>query len=505
MKRLLKPSILLFLIIAISGCAGMRFERVIPFAAVVPVDTLDRFFYKEAWFGLVFTGERVGFTHYKVSKIEDGLYEIFAEGHLHIRFMGVDQRISIMSWDTVDARLRLVSMRWEERLGKKFKKVVGRVENGVFNAQITVAGATTKRSYPLKEALYPEVALEFYPVFNGLIEGKEYSYLIFNAEHVVLTRATQKVGYLMKNPDLFAGAGYKVVSRVAGVKSTSWVSPKGLTLLERTVGGVLIRYPESERVAKGYLASAALSKKELVLNISRIKTDRDIPCPRETTLLSVEISGLKEKMDAITDGRQTAQVAEETTRFFVDINSSSDLAGKIDEKERIIYVLPTPSVESDNPEIKAKAEEIARGAETESELVDRLARWVDRNVINSYEDSFSALAVLKDRKGECQAHTLLYTALARALNLPTRVVSGLVYLEDRGFLYHAWAETYAEGRWRAVDPTFGQLTADATHIKLTQGPDFFASLKISELIGNIKIKVVSSEPRCQEKKEGPGS
>ena len=104
-------------------------------------------------------------------------------------------------------------------------------------------------------------------------------------------------------------------------------------------------------------------------------------------------------------------------------------------------------------------------------------------------DSFSALEVLHTRKGECQAHAMLYTAMARAAGVPTRLAGGLVYMEGMGFLYHAWAESYADG-WVSVDPTFNQVGVDATHIKLVEGRDWISLLQLGKVVGQIRAEII---------------
>ena len=81
--------------------------------------------------------------------------------------------------------------------------------------------------------------------------------------------------------------------------------------------------------------------------------------------------------------------------------------------------------------------------------------------------------MLARHAGDCSEHTLLLVALARAAGLPARELSGLVYASDfeQRFVWHAWAEVAVDGRWWAVDPTFGQVPADATHIKLGSDRD----------------------------------
>ena len=68
-------------------------------------------------------------------------------------------------------------------------------------------------------------------------------------------------------------------------------------------------------------------------------------------------------------------------------------------------------------------------------------------------------------------NALLFTALARALEIPCRMVIGLVYAGDtlRAFSPHAWNEVVIDGYWIPVDPTWDQTTIDATHLRFPAG------------------------------------
>jgi hypothetical protein len=111
---------------------------------------------------------------------------------------------------------------------------------------------------------------------------------------------------------------------------------------------------------------------------------------------------------------------------------------------------------------------------------------VYNNLEKELVDTVTALDALHERRGECQSHTYLYTALARAAGIPTRIVNGLVYSKEyAGFLYHAWPEVYV-GEWRALDPTFGQSVVDATHIKLTEGAKD-GPFGLMEFVGKVEI------------------
>jgi transglutaminase-like putative cysteine protease len=79
----------------------------------------------------------------------------------------------------------------------------------------------------------------------------------------------------------------------------------------------------------------------------------------------------------------------------------------------------------------------------------------------------------------------LFTALARAAGIPSKIAVGLTY-KDRFFYYHAWPEFYA-GKWIAADPTLGQFPADAGHIRLVTG-DLDRQIQVLSVINKIRIE-----------------
>jgi len=103
--------------------------------------------------------------------------------------------------------------------------------------------------------------------------------------------------------------------------------------------------------------------------------------------------------------------------------------------------------------------------------------------------------VLQTKQAECQGHAFLYTAFARSLEIPTRVVNGLVYSEQfKGFLYHSWSESLVDDRWQAVDPMFDQPAADATHITVVEGESAADLLPLIDWVGKVRIRIMAVEP-----------
>ncbi len=83
--------------------------------------------------------------------------------------------------------------------------------------------------------------------------------------------------------------------------------------------------------------------------------------------------------------------------------------------------------------------------------------------------------------------------LARSLGLPTREVTGLLYLGDdiRAFGGHAWNEVALDGYWQPVDATWGEVDINATHILL--GPRTGDGASAEALFGGYSFKLLDLE------------
>ncbi|KPK03300.1 MAG: hypothetical protein AMS20_10880, partial [Gemmatimonas sp. SG8_28] len=154
------------------------------------------------------------------------------------------------------------------------------------------------------------------------------------------------------------------------------------------------------------------------------------------------------------------------------------------------YLAPEPLVQSDDPRIQAQARQLQDRYRRPEDFARRLTEWVYDNLDKRVTMSVpSAVEVLESRRGDCNEHTVLYVALARAAGLPARTAAGLVYV-DGSFYYHAWPEVYLDG-WVAVDPTLGQFPADAAHLRFVIG-GLARQVELIRLIGRLELEVLGA-------------
>jgi transglutaminase-like putative cysteine protease len=148
----------------------------------------------------------------------------------------------------------------------------------------------------------------------------------------------------------------------------------------------------------------------------------------------------------------------------------------------------TPLIQAGDARIIAAARAAVGDTRDPRAAAERLNAWVYEALAKDITLSVpSALQVLEARQGDCNEHTVLYVALARALGLPARTAVGLVHIRGR-FYYHAWPEVWL-GEWTAVDPTLGQFPADASHLRFLVG-GLARQAELIRLIGRLQLEVV---------------
>lgn len=478
------PALLIFL----SGCAGQYFRDAGSPPLEAPRYSLASLPQPEYWTGVVFNGAKVGFSHTRVSSAGGGLYELHGEAVLRFRFLGYEKRVQIRSHDTVDANARLVRFAYHYVLDSTEQDVSGEVREGKIRYKISTGGRPAEeRENVTAESVYPSGALGLLPVLEGLSVGREFQWLIFNGETQGIDQARQRI-LAYEASDLFEGRAFKVQTDMLGLHSTTWIDERGLPVLELGLNGVIVSALEEERTAKSYLTSAALNKDEVLVSWSLIKSPLPLADPRRAKYLKFALLDPGPTRAPLSDSRQ--HCTHSAADWVCEIDADRAVAEDGASQEAL---LPSSTVQSGDPMIRKLARSIAGQRVSANEKIDVVLAWLDQNIAKEAIDTFSALDVLDARRGECQGHAYLYAALMRALDVPTRVVNGLVYSpEYEGFLYHTWAESLVDGGWREVDPTFNQSRADATHIALVRGETLAGLTPLIDWVGNTRIRVLEA-------------
>lgn len=171
-----------------------------------------------------------------------------------------------------------------------------------------------------------------------------------------------------------------------------------------------------------------------------------------------------------TTGEQRLTFAEGTATLTVCADCGPGLA--TDPAALAAARQPTAWIQSRDPAIQALADPVRFRAYSDDRRMELLVQIAERQLRGiDFAGHFSAVEAIARRRGDCTESAVILAALGRALGIPTKVASGLVYSRSTYhgasniFLPHSWVLAYVGGRWRSYDSALGAF--DASHIALT--------------------------------------
>lgn len=147
---------------------------------------------------------------------------------------------------------------------------------------------------------------------------------------------------------------------------------------------------------------------------------------------------------------------------------------KIKTKKVDAFLQPEFGIEADDEAIRAFAEEL-RGKEKDAvAIVTKFRDWVNANMTGSLGVGLAgAKEVFTNRTGDCTEHSVLLVAMLRAVGVPSRTVTGIVYApREQALGGHMWVEVYLDG-WYPVDAALDMAETDPGYLKTGEGLAIF--------------------------------
>jgi transglutaminase-like putative cysteine protease len=462
---------------------------------------LGRYGSSAAWRGIYYRGEKIGFTVSQTVKTADG-FDLEETGRLQMAPLGATTAATIRTTAHVDAAFTLRAFEFSLDPGTGPIEVHGRVDGRRLTLDVkTVSGTRSEeRELPEPPALSLNISRRL--ANGGLVPGARYQWTIFDPATLRNAPVTVAVG----RREIVHGGGvtpipaFRVEMEFAGLSTTSWITDTGEVVREESPLG-LITVRESPEQARAMAVSGRMRVDLLAASAVVPSMRNPIGEPRDVISMRVRMGGVSLAAPDM-DG-----VNQHVDGDVLELVDPQSLRPQRADPDAARFLAAETFIESDAPEIIAEAAIAVRGATGSRARAEALTRYVNALLDKKPTVSLpSAREVLRTKVGDCNEHTALYVAMARAVGIPARIAVGLVYIHG-AFYYHAWPEVYLEegsglraagssvappGLWLSVDPTLNQFPADATHLRLARG-GLDKQAAIIPLIGKLTIDVLDVE------------
>jgi hypothetical protein len=479
------------------------------------------------WRGVYYRGEKIGFTVSQTVPKDEG-YDLEEDGRLQMSLLGATTAATLRTTAHVDKNFTLHAFEFSLDPGTGPIEVRGRIDGHRLSLEVKTPSGTRSEVRELDEPPALSLNISRRLANGGLVVGARHHWTMFDPATLRNSTVNIEVG----RRELVRGAGaapipaFRVEMEFAGLRTSSWITDTGEVVREESPLG-LITVRESADSARAMAVSRSMQVDLLQAAAVAPRMRTPIPEPRDVRLMRIRLGG------ADVSGADLDGGAQRVIDGVLELRDPRDLKAERADPDAARYLAAEAFIESDAPEIIAEAAKAVNGITGTRARAERLTRYVNALLEKKPTVSLpSAREVLRTKVGDCNEHTALYVAMARALGIPARIAVGLVYIHG-AFYYHAWPEVYIQeglgigdqgleghrdqglgigdqglggqraqglggqraqglGLWLPVDPTLNEFPANATHLRLARG-GLDKQTAILPLMGRLTMDVLDVE------------
>ncbi len=453
--------------------------------------------FADSWMLIKFKEATIGFSHMQVEMDEKNpsqRYRITSRTTLTLNLGGEQQLVNVSSVSRLDPMQRLISFEFSLAARQYAMSIDGLRKDGErFRVRVKSSGGTFTSMVRI-----PDDAIIYSPMtmmsLGRMKPGETVKLKTFDPMNVgkdgapiaeIFVKALRKEKFSWSTNSTEATV---LTVTYQGMDMTTWIDAQGQILREDTPFGWSMVASTAEEAVRNDKTSGRGGDLLTAMGVPVQGTIRDTEACRE---LRVQLHGLHFSISDVASARQQVEMGSNATAIVTLRAGARDADKPLSDLERADGLASTTFIQSSVPEMKSKAAEITRGLTNDFDKALAIKNWVYKNLKKELAVSIpSALDVLKQREGDCNEHTYLYVALARAAELPSQVRVGIVY-KDGEYYYHAWPAVFV-GHWLELDPTLNYDQLGTRHITLLQG-ELSSQIKLMSALGQLRVEILDQK------------
>ena len=268
---------------------------------------------------------------------------------------------------------------------------------------------------------------------EGLVAGSTHRWSVFDPATLKNAPVTVTVG--AREVVRVAAASIpaaRVEMEFPGLRTTAWVTDTGEIVREESpLGFITVRETPERARALAVPGSIRQDLLEAAAVVPAIATTNRLMWSLDD---GRNVRGITLRVDgADLSSPELQGVGQRVTNNVIEIHDANTITSSAAPADLDRYLVPEPLLESDDPDIRAAAIEATSGVADPRARAEALTRYVSATVQKKPTVGLpSASEVLRTKIGDCNEHTALFVAMARAIGVPARIAVGLSFVKGAG-------------------------------------------------------------------------
>lgn len=347
----------------------------------------------------------------------------------------------------------------------------GKVEEQILSVETKQFGTTVKNQYPLQKDMIFSVAGEVW-IRQNLRDGFTGTRSVFVEEMGAPMPMTIQVARYQDEKE--PKAAWRVIQKFMEMESIDVRDTQGNLLWSHTPAMQMTVYPVGRPPPEGDFAQRAAAPMDLLQK--SIWPTSNVPERAKQVVFRI-YSKNAASLSIPEDDRQHI-IARNAESVDVEVNVGVSQKQRLDDEQKRRFLQETIYEPINDPRLRSQAERVVEGITDTRQKISKMVHFVDEHIAQKSLDRgyATALATLESRSGDCTEHSVLLSALLRAIGIPTRIVDGVIAFDDnKGTIggsvgYHEWVEAYVEGEgFIAADAAFAAFPAGPERLKMAEG------------------------------------
>jgi hypothetical protein len=438
----------------------------------------------EIWYGVYYRDDKVGQIHQQLSRLagSDEVYHHRTEKQIAYKLDGkkVDVSVSVEYLFAGKAPYELLRAISSTKRGSKTKLIVINKSGDHFQAETTADGAPQAKSqidldYGLADLLRSRNWFA-----SGPDQGAELDFRELDIDRLKIAELRLKV------VERAQGEEPLIVTIHSKARGTVGSAEIGQDNLANTVmlGGNFAMRRESKQSEPNLQYALDLRREALV------PIDRRLGDPDRLNAIELMVTGAGSFLPELLSA---AEWSSDLDSYVLKNRRKTPQYSAVAPDDMESSLAETANHPIRHKVIREVATKVVSKSKSQEEAGKRLVLFVNKAIAT--EDVSSSpfvIDVLKYRKGTCKSRAMLLATLARSVGIPTREVTGLLYVDGTSpaFYAHSWNEMLINGRWIGVDPTYNRFGLNPTYIPFGSGEAGIA--KAMRALGALQFKVLRS-------------